>query len=163
MLLVGAETLSLYDLLFSVVKILDWSIFHFFFYGLFGLCAFKIFYGKGFSTYQTLHLTILSLLTVQQLWEFPMNVVISLSFERATQYYFIISYSVRFIPFMLFTFTLTKFSFHQIKKVLIVGIISAISFTLLFYFILNRFSWLIRFPYAITCLLIINRIKELNQ
>lgn len=145
------------------MKILNWSIFQFLFYGLFSLFSFKIFYGKGLSSIQTLHLTVLGLLSVQQLWEFPMNIATSLSYEPARQLYFISSYTVRFIPFLLFAFTLTKFKFHRITKILAIGIIFAIAFTLLFHFALDRWSWLIRFPYAITCLLIINKIKEVKK
>ena len=136
----------------------NWNLFHLIFYGVFCMFTLRIF-TKYLTFIQSVHLTVLSLLTIQLLWEFPINIVSALTIDAKRQYYFLISYFVRLLPCMLLVYTLRKFKFGNMKLIIIPSFIIIPIGTALLGFGLLPFSYLLRLVYAIPYLLFINMIE----
>lgn len=150
--------MNVYRLFFTPI-LFNWNLFHFLFYGVFCSLTFYLF-KKHLTTIQNVHLTVLSLLTIQLIWELPLNLVAVLSVNSARQYYFAFSYCVRFLPFGLLFYTLKKFSFASVKLIVIGSLITIPVATLLLGFYFVQAAYLIRVVYATPFLLFINKIEE---
>jgi len=147
--------MNVYRLFFTPI-FFNWTPFHLIFYGVFCLFTLKIFL-RNLTFIQSVHLTVLSLLTIQLLWELPLNIMHTLSISPKRQYYFLLSYIIRLLPCELLIYTLNKFKFADLKLIVIPSLIMLPLTTMLLGF--NRFGYLLRLAYAIPYLLFINKIE----
>jgi len=147
--------MNVYRLFFTPI-FFNWNPFHLIFYGVFCLFSLKIFL-KHLTLIQSVHLTVLSLLTIQLVWELPLNILHALTITPKRQSYFFLSYVVRLLPVELLIYTLKKFRFGDMKLIVIPSLIILPLTTMLLGF--SRFGYLLRVVYALPYLLFINKIE----